>query len=39
VRHIEGQLGAEKERLQAQRFEMDKLIENKEQIDKEYRRA
>ena len=39
VRHIEAQLQGERDRLQAESKEMDKLLENREQIDKEYRRA
>lgn len=39
VRHIEEQLQIEKDKLQGERHEMVKLRENKEQIDKEYRRA
>lgn len=39
VRHIEEQLQIERDKLHKERHEMDKLRENKEQIDKEYRRA
>ncbi len=39
ARHIEQQMQIERDKLEAERREMDKLQENKEQIDKEYRRA